>query len=465
METHHFLKGETMDFLEIVKQRQDELVNDLFDLIKIDSLLDEDNKTEGAPFGPKVREALDYVLNKGQADGFKTKDLEGYAGIISLGEQDDCISVLGHLDVVPASGEWFSGPFEPIIKDGYIVGRGSGDDKGPTVAAYHALKILKDLGYTFKHRIDLILGCDEETGMRCMDYYKTKEKLPLKGIVPDADFPVIFAEKGILQFDLVFKNTTQIVSMKAGSRPNIVIDHAVVTLNEPINEELFGFYKTSQNLDGKGAGNSFELFGKAFHASLPHYGNNAAMHALSFVSAQTNDSLLAQITKGLRNTFGSGVSIAQDAQSMGALTMSLGVVDIDEENIRLTLDIRYPRETNAEFILDQIQSTFKEAVLENVHDSEPLYNDPQSDLVKACISAYQKVSGDYDTPAKTMGGGTYARTLPNHVAFGSDFPKEVKPEWVGGPHEINEAISVDALVKACAIYCETLVELAQGQKV
>lgn len=463
--THHFLKGEKMNFLEIVKKYEKYILQDVIDLVKIESLLDEENKTEIAPFGPKVREALDFMLNKAKADGFKTQDLNGYAGIISFGSQEEAISMLGHLDVVPASGKWFTkSPFEPEMKDGYLIGRGTGDDKGPSVAAYYAMKILKDIGYQFEHRIDLILGCDEETGMRCMTHYKEKvNHLPLKGLVPDADFPVVFAEKGILQFQWVFKNTSNIKKCQAGSRPNIVIDYVMVEMNHQLDKEAYQKSLKAMGFDCKIGDYHLEVYGKAYHASLPQHGCNAALAALSVIAAHENDVLLSTISDALRNPFGDGLGIQQDGQSMGPLTLNCGVVDITEEEIVLTIDIRYPVECQSQDILAAFDA-IDGSTLRHVSDSKPLYVDPQSDLVQSALNAYRHVSNDTQTPALTMGGGTYARTLPNHVAFGAGFPLEKKPEWVGGPHEINEAISLDSLLKACAIYCEALVSLAKGSR-
>ncbi len=451
-----------MDFLQLAKKHEQDMIHDLMELIKIESTLDETTISENAPFGEKVRKALDWMLAKGQLDGFEITDYDGYAGVLSFGDQPQSIGILGHLDVVPAQGDWFQAPFNPFIKEGYLVGRGSSDDKGPTIAAYYALKILKDLGYKFKHRLDLIVGCDEETGMRCMTYFKEHaNQLPVKGIVPDADFPVIYAEKGILQFDIVLNNTTEIASMKGGTRSNIVMDRASATLNKQIDSNLFKQFLLSSGLSGYQVDDVYTVQGKAFHASLPQYGHNAGIGLLSFLAAALEDETLLSIVNGLRNHFGQGIKIQNESQSMGALTINLGVISIDEHEIRLSMDVRYPKESHSQFILSQFKKAFVGARLENISDSQPLYNNPNDELVRACMNAYQKITHDMESVAATMGGGTYARTLDNHVAFGADFPNETKPEWVGGPHEINEAISIDALVKACAIYCEALIDLAQ----
>lgn len=452
-----------MNFLEHAKAYENEIIKDLSDLISIASLLDETTKTEKAPFGRKVREALDWLLTKADSEGFKTTDVDGYAGVVSYGEGKKAISSLGHLDVVPADGEWFKTPFEPFIKEGYLVGRGSKDDKGPTIAAFYALKILKDLNIQLDKRIDLIVGCDEETHMRCMEYFKEHYPLPLMGIVPDADFPCVYGEKGILQFKVILPNNTKIKSMKAGSRSNIVIGQAAALLDESvtIDHQLYEVYLKSQHLSGTINDNNIALIGKAFHASLAHKGINAAIKLLQFIGASTDDESLSDLAYKLSDPFGLNMDIAYDSPYMGPLTMNLGVIDVNEESINLTIDIRYPHELKGNDIINKIQEQLPEAVITEVHDSQPLFSDPQSDLTKACLQAYQKVTGDMHTPALTMGGGTYARVLPNHIAVGGEFPQVTDPKWVGGPHEINEAVHIESLIKAVAIYCEIFVELAK----
>ena len=153
-----------MDFLTLARKYQDQMIKDLQSLIAIPSLSDEANATIAAPFGPRIREALDWMLVKGNEDGFDTLDVDGYAGLISYGNQSQSIGMLGHLDIVPIGEGWSVDPFGGLVKDGYIFGRGSGDDKGPTVAAYYAMKIIKDLNIEMKKKIMLIVGCDEETG-------------------------------------------------------------------------------------------------------------------------------------------------------------------------------------------------------------------------------------------------------------------------------------------------------------
>ena len=153
-----------MDFYQETQNRKEKMVQDLQGLIQIPSLRDLDSKAENAPFGKDLRHALDYVLNLAKADGFKTRDLEGYAGVVEFGEGDEILGVLGHLDIVPIGTGWTVDPFGGEIKEGFIMGRGAQDDKGPTMAGYYAMKILKEMGFQPKKRVFLIVGCDEEIG-------------------------------------------------------------------------------------------------------------------------------------------------------------------------------------------------------------------------------------------------------------------------------------------------------------
>ena len=167
-----------MDYKKEAVQRKDEIISDLRAMVNIKSILDESTSEENAPFGKDVRRALDRFIEMAERDGFKAVDVDGYAGYIEYGEGEECVGVLGHLDVVPLGENWDFDPLGCEEKDGYLFGRGTSDDKGPTMAAYHALKILKDNNVKLDRRVRLIVGCDEEAGFRCMEYYKQHEVIP-----------------------------------------------------------------------------------------------------------------------------------------------------------------------------------------------------------------------------------------------------------------------------------------------
>ncbi len=456
-----------MDYKKEVELRKDEMISDLQGLLRIPSL--KSDASENAPFGLELRKALDYVLNLGQKDGFKVKDYEGYAGVVEWGEGEEILGILGHLDVVPVGTGWTFDPFGAEIKDGYIMARGSQDDKGPTMAGYYAMKLLKESGFKPNKRIHLIVGCDEESGMTCMDYYNEHGEIPSFGFVPDADFPVIYGEKGILNLSLDGKVETVIHSIQAGERPNIVIGEAEIIVNGELKEEAFEFYQTSHQIKGhcefKDGKATYYLKGAFAHGSRPDEGVNAAWHLLNFVGAAYHDQFAINTAYLLADWRGANLNIKTFGSHMGYLSMNVGVMNIVDGNVHIVLDIRYPNVTDSKTILDNITESFKaqksELTINLIQNKDYLFVDPKSTLVSTLENIYRDFSGDYVTPLLTMGGGTYARAFKNFVAFGAEFPTRERPEWVGQVHQADEGYEIEQFLLATAIYAKAIVELTQ----
>ncbi|MBS3990507.1 MAG: Sapep family Mn(2+)-dependent dipeptidase, partial [Erysipelothrix sp.] len=237
-----------IDFKLLAQQYESEMVQDLTDLIAFPSLTDETTITKEAPFGQPLKETLDWFLNRCESQGFEVDNVDGYAGVASYGTQSSSIGLLGHLDVVPVGEGWTKDPFKAVIENGVIFGRGTGDDKGPTIAALYAMRILKDLNIPLKHQLQLIVGVDEETGMRCMDYFTKHRTIPDFGFVPDAYFPLIYGEKGIANIVLRSHTPTIIQSFHAGERPNIVIGKAKLVVNTSHNQQALEWYQSAHRL-------------------------------------------------------------------------------------------------------------------------------------------------------------------------------------------------------------------------
>ena len=458
-----------MDWLTLAKEKELELIENLRGILAIPSLLDEDKATEKAPFGPEIRRALDHMLNMAKMDGFKVTDVDGYAGIIEYGEGDEIIGVLGHLDIVPIGEGWSKDPFAGEIDKGYIFGRGAIDDKGPTIAAYEALKIFKEQNIQTNKKIYLILGCDEETGMRCMDYYKKHAPIPARGFVPDADFPVIYGEKGILNVELKANTTTVIKKLVAGERPNIVIGRASATVSGKAHKELFEFYLSVNQLTGTveevGMETTYSIEGVFAHGATPQFGVNSAVHLLNFIGTAYQDEFAKTFAQLLSDYRGTKLNIDFNGAHMGELTMNVGIVKIEDQKEAITLDIRYPNDTSFETIMENIKQSVQTASfpiqVEVLAHKGPLFNDPNSELIKILDSSYRKYSGDNFSPLKTMGGGTYARSFENFAAFGPEFTHEPIPSFVGAPHQKDEAAKIEDLVKACAIYADAMYQLTR----
>lgn len=462
-----------MNWLELCDQNMNQILDDLSGLIAIPSKRNDNEKSEGAPFGKACREALDYMMNLGKREGFDVIDVDGYACVLSYGYGEESIGVLGHLDVVPEGRNWTKEPFQLTLEHDVLYGRGVLDDKGPGISAFYALKMIKDAGIQLQKKVMLIFGCDEESGMECMEYYAEHAEVPQMGFVPDADFPVIYGEKGGLHVTLSGKADTVIVSMHAGDRPNIVIGRACAMIKgwRKDHDSLFDFYLRTHELQGsishQGDLTEIMIEGISAHAAMPYLGENAALHILNFIGGAFHDEFAAQTYHLLHDWQGKPLNIQVEGAYMGFLTMSVGIVHIEGGQAELLVDIRYPNDTDAPAIMAGFQKQIAriqyplQARAEKI--VQPLFVDPDSELVTTLMDVYRSYSKDDFHPAKTMGGGTYAKKLPNFVAFGPEFPNHVEEEgrFIGGPHQRDEGLRLEDFRKAMAIYAEAIVRLAK----
>ena len=417
-----------MDFNTEVLKYKDDFLKDLNTLVSYESVRDESTKAENAPFGKNCRDVLDAMLDMAKRDGFEAKDIDGYAGVVEYGQGEETFGVLGHLDIVPLGEGWTKDPLKVTLENGYIFGRGVMDDKGPALAGYYALKMIRDLNIPLKKRVMLITGCDEESGMECMNYYVDHAEVPQMGFVPDANFPVIYGEKGGLHVGLVSSDATVIKKFHAGSRPNIVIGKADVTVDVMSyqQEDLFKFYCATQGVKGSikrsEDGVTLHIDGAFAHAAMPYNGVNAAVLLLNFIGEAYDDQLSKDLYFLLKDWMGKPVGIEKDGLYMSFLTMNTGIVNMENNETDILIDIRYPNDTNA----DEIMAKFDAACAnltsnikaENRGDSKPLFVDPDSRLVKDLMSVYQKYTGDTFSCPITIGGGTYARKFENFVSYG-----------------------------------------------
>lgn len=462
-------QGGDMNFFADAKHYEKDMIADIRSLMAIESVRDDRHAGNGQPFGPNIRKALETMLKIGIRDGFQVKNVDGYAGLIQYGDLEESVGVLGHLDVVPVGDlqDWHFDPLKGEIKDGFIMGRGSGDDKGPAITAYYAMRILKDHGFKLKYNIQCIFGTDEETTSAGILYYKKHVKNPIMGIVPDAQFPCIHAEKGILDFRAFGKINSCIVEMQAGNAYNVVIGKAKAIVNKPLEKKNFANFLLAQNLSGScyadDKGSHYHIDGKPFHASKPYHGVNAAIKLLQFIAGYYHDAFALAAIKVLSDPYGSGLEVAYDGAYMGALTFNLGKFNIADGKVEMALDYRYPNECTGEDLLQKSKEVLKSKLGLEValfDDSKWLLVDPNSELVNTVMKHYRKISGDYYTPPLKIGGGTYARTFANFVACGPVFPDRKYPDWVAGEHEANEGYEIETMLKACAIYANILYDLA-----
>lgn len=464
-----------MNYRTLANQYFDSFKKDLKTLVSIPSVRDKEHANTNAPFGPAVQDALETMLAMGKRDGFATKNFDGYAGTITIhdaGPDAESVGILGHLDVVPAGDGWTRPAYDLTQEKGWLFGRGVLDDKGPLLAAYYAMKILHDQNVKLNKTVYLIAGTDEESGMEGIDYYlKNGGTIPAMGFTPDADFPVIYGEKGNIHMILESDAPTIISSMTAGERPNIVIQNASAVLNtKEFDPALFDFYLRTNDLKGSYSieddGVHISMIGKPAHGSTPYLGNNAGVHLFNYVGQAYNDALSNAMYALLKDWKGTPEHIDIDGLYMGFLTMNPGQIEIKDGHASVLIDIRYPNDTTPEKVLAGFEEAAKESPVDMhakmVSAGKPLFVDPNSRLVKDLMQSYADYTGDTFSPAITIGGGTYAKHFDNFVAFGPEKPWEKAPAdlHVGSIHSADEGVSEDALEEAIAIYADAIERLA-----
>ncbi|RFB17856.1 dipeptidase PepV [Bacillus sp. HNG] len=468
---------EQINWHEEVEKRKDQLIKDTQDFLKIKSVLDEENGTPTAPFGAGIDEALHYLLEKGSEDGFTSKNLDGYAGHLEMGSGEELIGILCHIDVVPEGDGWSSDPYGAEIHDGKMIARGSLDDKGPTMAAYYAMKIIKELNLPLSKRVRMIIGTDEESDWRCVEHYFKHEEMPTMGFAPDADFPIIYAEKGIADFDLVQKSQSssvaelQLASFNSGRRYNMVPDFAEAklegkgNLQEMVNE--FQAFLDKNSLMGRGLCDEdtvvFELEGVSAHGMEPDHGKNAGLYLVSFLQGYSLDEQAKQYLSMVTEYFvgdsrGRNLGVAYSDDITGDLTINVGKLAYTKaDGGSLGLNLRYPVTNDMDGTKKKIEEVCEKIGFElvNYSNSSPHHVDKNHPLIQTLQKVYEEQTGEEATLV-SIGGGTYARSLEAGVAFGPLFPG--RPDVA---HQKDEFILVEDLLKATAIYAQAIYELAK----
>lgn len=422
------------------------MIEELQSLIGIPSISEKGD--DHAPYGVETAKALKYVLDLCRDFGFRTENCENQAGYAEIGSGDEMIGILCHLDVVPAGNGWTYPPFAGEIHDGRLYGRGAVDDKGPAIACIFAMKELLETGIPLKKRIRIIFGQSEETGdWTDMEYYKQHEELPGYGFTPDADFPVIYGEKGILQIKLSMEQQKSgFLAVSGGYAPNVVADQASCTV-----------------LGAGGEKMQFQANGKAAHGSTPEEGENAISKLMELLQKERDikdfkcpfaEFYMDKIGFALH---GEQIDCELSDEASGKITFNAGMIEVREGNVELSVDIRYPVTCSEKEVISRIkEQTEAYGVKVSVSESmAPVYLDKETPVIRALMEVYQEETGD-DTPAMTMGGGTYARAMEGIVAFGPLFPGRECTE-----HQKDEYILLEDLEKAKEIYKKALYRLVE----
>jgi succinyl-diaminopimelate desuccinylase len=472
-----------MDYQKLLEQNKEEMVFALQKLVRCNSEGGESFVAKDGqvyPFGQGVQEALETALQMGADMGFEVKNVDNYGGHIDfVGTGDKLMAIIGHLDVVPAGSGWSHDPYGGDIEDGKLYGRGTTDDKGPVVSCLYAMKALKDSGYQPKSTIRLILGLDEETHWKGIHYYFSKEPRPDFGFTPDADFPLINGEKGLLIFDLAKKfgkasaDGLTLKSLKGGNAPNSVADNCRVVVNSPNSEQYDSIKEkvvqyceeTGYNVSCKGMGKSLEItsVGVSAHGAKPEQGLNAIsimmdfLGGLNFVNEDQNE-FISFYNKYIGFCLdGESIGVGLEDEPSGKLVFNVGMAEMNGEAGKLTINIRYPVTFTDEKVFDtmeEVLTKYNIGIVKREHKA-PIYIDVNDSMVQNLLNIYKEHTGDNDAQPVVIGGGTYARSTPGVIAFGAHFPGDEDLM-----HQKDEYISLDRFEQMTKIYAEAIYKLS-----
>ncbi|WP_232699576.1 dipeptidase PepV [Brevibacillus daliensis] len=480
-----------INWKEEVEKHKEELLQETQQFLRINSVYDPETIQSGAPFGEGIRQALEFALHQCEKLGMTTKNLDGYAGHGEFGQGEELVGVLSHVDVVPPGDGWNVPPFAAEIIEGKIIARGALDDKGPAMAAIFAAKIVKESGLPLGKRVRLIFGTDEESGWQCVQHYFEHEEMPTMGFTPDADFPIIFAEKGLTVVALTQTpdgfNTRQdarlaaskqvgkvafLRSFHSGLRVNMVPDLARAELvcapeqAESIDEAFRNFL-----IDGGNRGDVVKtenglvltMQGISVHGMDPAKGLNAGTHLAHFLSGYSLDergaAFVAFLEKYLYEQHdGKALTIAQTNLEMGDLTVNPGILTYQADGIaEIYLNIRYPHSAEFEFWEPRVRgiAIAHGYEMEMQKHQRPHRVDPNHQLVTTLQRVYTEQTGEEATLV-AIGGGTYGRALDVGVAFGPLFPGREDTA-----HQRDEYLLLEDLLRATTLYAQAIYELAK----
>ena len=444
----------------ITAQYHDVLLKNLGEFVAINSVYDEATVSKENPFGQGVTNALTYIANLAKDDGFEVRNYANKVVEILCGEGKN-ITIMAHADVVPAGTGWDQEPFQMVDHGDKLTGRGVADDKGPLLAAYYAMKAIRDNHLQGDYQIRFIVGGNEESGSAGVEYYfkSLKKPQPDFGFSPDAEYPLIFAEKGIINFEVKKKlNLKHVHSIHGGVASNSVIEKCDVVMD--YDPEFVTYlsdhdYKTTNVRDGDLLTVTFH--GVAAHGSTPELGSNAGMAAIKALAKFYTNKDLLHLYGCYGNLQGYGLEAYANSDEMGHNTLNVGIIDWEEKGeLKMIVNFRYVDKCHVDEAQYNIKEHSKPFAVEFLSESKLLFYPKESVLVQTLLEAYQKETGDYKSTPKAIGGGTYAKEADNVVAFGAEFPG-----WNSYMHSPGEQVKKADLFKSISIYAKAIVDLGK----
>ena len=432
---------------------KDQMIDTLKGLIAIPSV--KSDPIPNQPYGKGIFDALLYILDAAENLGLESVNLYGQMGYVTYGSGDETLGILTHIDVVPAGEGWTGDPFTAEIRDGKI---------------YGCVSLNKE--------VRVVFGCDEESGWSDMDYYKANYPEFDYAFSPDAYFPIINREKGLLHIRMnhdVYPSTgegARIIEIDSGTRANIVPNRATCLLENAQSGEVelkALEYKEDYAIDidvlCENGNVRVNVYGIAAHGSHPEQGLNALTHLINFLcTIGLSDGGAEMFVKKLGRligleTDGRTLGIAAGDEMSGDLTVNLGVIHLTEDGIHAIADYRLPICVDMDDIYEQVCKKLAEySITCEMGQHQPSHYVPEeSDIIVALKEVYEDSFGE---PAECVccSGATYARAFKNSVAFGP-----VPKERANVEHGPDEYIEIDDIIKLSEVIASAIMRIAHGR--
>ena len=142
----------------------------------------------------------------------------------------------------------------------------------------------------------------------------------------------------------------------------------------------------------------------------------------------------------------------------GELTASLDIIRIENGHVEALMDVRYPVLFSPERMFELLRQRLHFLTVTDAGTRPPHFVSDQTELVQELLEAYHEVTGG-EKRTIAIGGGTYAQSLEEGVAFGALFPGE---EVMA--HQANEYITEESVFQNARIIAHAIVRLAGEKK-
>ncbi len=466
---------------ELVKQwiedNKDEIIKDWISICKTPAIKSE--PSENAPFGAECAKGLSECTDLFKNRGFDTEICEknGYS-LVRYGDGEKTIGLFCHSDVVPVGEDWlYTQPFEPIVKDGALIGRGVEDNKSGIIASLCAMEFFRKYNIPLKSRIQLFIGSNEESGMEDIKAFARERKIPEISLIPDAEFPCSTGEKGICQlYTTSNEKFCDIIDFCGGEAFNIVLDKATAKIkySDKLEKELLELSEDNSAISITSAENEIIVLAKgiAKHASIPEGSVNSA-HLIAEILSKAES--LCECDRGIMKKaahilscpFGTALGIDYSDELFGRLTFVNGMVSVDDGRLKLSFDMRYSSALDTEDLIKRTTKAFADLDWSaKVEDNMPGFSiDADSKIPEIFEGIYKEITG-IDKKSFKLGGGTYARNIKNAFSVGTF--TEVKdrvtpmlemPAGHGGAHQCDEMIDLESFFAALRVIVQYIVAM------